>query len=148
MSPSSGLDRAAIGRLIPHQGAMCLLARVEEWTPTSIRCSAVSHADLGNPLRREGRLSALCGIEYGLQAMAVHGALVGGAAPQPAGFLSSLRGVRAADRDLATIASPLRVEAELLLRQERGFIYRFSLAGDGEPLLAGQAAIMFPRAAA
>jgi predicted hotdog family 3-hydroxylacyl-ACP dehydratase len=146
-SPSSSLDRAAIARLIPHQGAMCLLARVEEWTPTAIRCSAVSHADAGNPLRRESRLSALCGIEYGLQAMAVHGALVDGAAPQPTGFLSSLRGVRVTDRDLAAIEAPLRIEAELLLRQERGFIYRFSVASDGEALVAGQAAIIIPRGA-
>ena len=30
----------------------------------------------GNPLRRAGRLAAVCGIEYGLQAAALHGALL------------------------------------------------------------------------
>ena len=143
-SPSSRLDRAAIARLIPHKDAMCLLERVEGWTATTIRCRAVSHRDPDNPLRRAGRLHPLCGIEYGLQAMALHGALVDGQTPQRIGYLSSLRSFRIAGDDLSAVATPLRVEAELLLRESRGFIYSFSVAGDRE-FVAGQASIMIPR---
>jgi predicted hotdog family 3-hydroxylacyl-ACP dehydratase len=131
--------------MVPHGGAMCLLERVEEWTATTIRCSALSHTHAGNPLRRSGRLAAICGIEYGLQAMAVHGALAGGAAAEPAGYLSSLRDVRIADCDLSAIGAPLSIEAELLLRQESGHIYRFSVSHAGGSLVTGQAAIMLPQ---
>ncbi|MGH7122490.1 MAG: phosphotransferase, partial [Acetobacteraceae bacterium] len=77
--------------MIPHAGAMCLLDHVTEWSATGIRAVARSHLDPVNPLRRNGRLSAICGSEYALQAAALHGALVGGGRPQPAGRLVALR---------------------------------------------------------
>ncbi len=79
-----------IAALIPHAGSMCLLASVTRWTQDAIECQATSHLDANNPLRRNGRLAALCGIEYALQAAALHGALRGGA-PQPPGYLAALR---------------------------------------------------------
>ncbi len=66
-----------IGALLPHAGAMILLDRVEEWNGDSIVCTASSHRREDNPLRREGRLSSLCGIEYGAQAAAIHATLSG-----------------------------------------------------------------------
>ncbi|HUU72054.1 MAG TPA: hydroxymyristoyl-ACP dehydratase [Burkholderiales bacterium] len=83
MSESSRMN-AVIGAsrirdLIPHAGAMCLLERVIEYDDASICCEARSHLDVDNPLRHNGRLSTLCGIEYAGQAMALHGALRAGA---------------------------------------------------------------------
>lgn len=83
MSESSRMN-AVIGasrirELIPHAGAMCLLERVIEYDDASICCEARSHLDVDNPLRHNGRLSTLCGIEYAGQAMALHGALRAGA---------------------------------------------------------------------
>jgi len=74
------LSRERIERLLPHRGAMCLLDEVIEWAPRSIRCAASSHRDPGNPLRGPLGLSSMAGIEYGAQAMALHGALSAGAA--------------------------------------------------------------------
>jgi predicted hotdog family 3-hydroxylacyl-ACP dehydratase len=94
-------------------------------------------------LRRGGRLDAICGIEYGLQTMAVHGALLDGTPHRP-GFLSSLRNIEIVECDLATLAAPLQVEADLLLRESRGLIYRFSVSANGTRYISGQASIMIP----
>lgn len=143
------LDRAAIAGLVPHSGAMCLLDRALAWDAEGIHCEADGHRDPGNPLRRGGHLPAVCGVEYALQAMALHGALAAGGAAQPAGYLSSLRDVSlggAAER-LDTVAGPLGVRARALAAEAGGFIYRFEVEGEGRILLAGRAAIILPRRA-
>jgi predicted hotdog family 3-hydroxylacyl-ACP dehydratase len=141
------LDHAAIARLVPHQGAMCLLDRALDWTAERITCEAVAHAAPDNPLRRDGMLPAVCGLEFALQAMALHGALTA-AAPQPAGFVSSLREVQFGAARLDTVPGRLRITAEALIAEARGFIYRFEVAGDGAVLLSGQAAVILPEPAA
>ena len=72
------LSREAIASLIPHKGASVLLDRVVAWSAGEIVAETRSHLEAGNPLRREGRLEMVCGIEYGLQAAALHGALLNG----------------------------------------------------------------------
>jgi len=142
------IGRAAIARLVPHQGAMCLLDRALAWDAGRILCEADSHAAADNPLRRDGLLPAVCGLEFALQAMALHGALTSAAGRQPAGFVSSLRDVRLEAERLDTIAGPLRITAEALIAEARGFIYRFDISGEGRSLLGGQAAIILPEGAA
>ena len=141
------LDRAAIARLIPPQGRMCLLDRVESWDAESIRCTSGAHRDPANPLRRNGRLAGVCTIEFGLQAAALHGALAAGG-PRPPGFVTSLRDVeiRAAFAD--HLPDPLTIEATLLAAERRGCIYRFAVRAGDERVSAGQAAIMIPEAPA
>jgi predicted hotdog family 3-hydroxylacyl-ACP dehydratase len=141
------LDHRAIAALVPHAGNMCLLDRAEHWDADRIRCTARSHADAANPLRRNGHLPAICGVEYALQAMALHGALTGGDEPQPAGFLASLRGVDLAVDRLDDRPVPLVVEAVAVAREARSFIYAFTLAAGGQVLLSGQAAVILPAAA-
>ncbi|NOG69906.1 hydroxymyristoyl-ACP dehydratase [Roseicella sp. DB1501] len=150
--PNPVLDAAAIARLVPHAGAMCLLDRVLAWDAARIRCETERHAALSNPLRRDGRLPAVCGLEFALQAMALHGALteggmMGGARPQRAGFLSSLREVALAVERLDDIPGPLTIAAEALAAETRGFIYRFEVATGDAVLLAGQAAVILPEGA-
>ncbi len=143
LTPPFGRD--AIARLVPHAGAMCLLDRALSWDAESIACEADGHRDPGNPLRRDGRLPAICGVEYALQAMALHGALTAGGAAQPAGYLSSLRDVSIGAERLDAVAGPLAVRARALAAEARGFIYRFEVEGGGRTLLMGQAAIILPR---
>jgi predicted hotdog family 3-hydroxylacyl-ACP dehydratase len=142
--PPLSLDRAAVRCLVPHQGAMCLLDAIAAWDDTRIAALALSHRDPRNPLRRAGALPAICGVEYALQAMAAHGALRAAGRPQPAGFLSSLRGVEIAVERLDDLPGPLLVTAEALAAEARGFIYRFAVEGGGRRLLSGQAAIILP----
>jgi predicted hotdog family 3-hydroxylacyl-ACP dehydratase len=140
------LDRPGIAALIPHQGAMCLLDAVTAWDQSGIACQARSHLEPGNPLRQDGRLGAACGIEYGLQAAALHGALRSGAS-QPAGFLASLRGVTLhVDRLDNPVFGVLQITARSEGSDASGQAYAFRLAAEsGETLVEGRCLIALPR---
>ncbi|MDJ0389540.1 phosphotransferase [Roseomonas sp. E05] len=140
------LDHMAIAARVPHAGTMCLLDRAEHWDDGSILCHAVSHRDPANPLRRAGQLPAVAGVEYALQAMALHGALTGSGDSQPAGYLASLRGVVLAVARLDDQRADLRVSATAVAREARSFIYAFEVAAAGRVLLSGQAAVILPEA--
>lgn len=119
---------------------MVLLDRVTAWDETHITGTSQSHRNPNNPLRRQGVLCAVCGIEYAAQAMALHGALVAGTASRP-GVLASLRSVKLHVPRLDDIAEDLTITAESLLGRSDSFIYRFSLRGAGVLLLEGQASV-------
>lgn len=162
------LTRRQILELIPHQGTMCLLDDVAAWSAADIACVASSHLAPDNPLRRRGRLSAICGVEYGLQAAALHGRLLHGApargapvsavsaaggplagAPAP-GFLAALRDVTLHVAHLDDQAfGALRVTARAEIDAPSGAIYRFAVASEaGTPLVEGRGTIAFATAAA
>ena len=137
------LDRAAIDNLLPHAGRMCLLDRVLNWDTSSIRCRAVSHRDVDNPLREGGGLAMLVGIEYAAQAAAVHGGLLSGATKPRSGVLASLRNVITARDWLHEIAGEILVETILLHRDPAGGIFDFALFAGAERVLSGQFTLMF-----
>jgi len=134
--------------LIPHDGSMCLLATVEEWDDKRIVCTASSHRDGDNPLRSNGQLSAINGVEYAAQAMAVHGGLLARERGEtnPPGFLAALRDVALHVERLDSIEAPLRVEAEELMRSGGSFIYQFKVEANDEPLLDGRLTVMVQEA--
>jgi predicted hotdog family 3-hydroxylacyl-ACP dehydratase len=137
------LGRARIAALIPHHGAMCLLDQVVRWNAREILCGSRTHLEPGNPLRRAGTLGMVCGIEYGLQAAALHGALRDGAR-QPPGYLAGLRDVtiEAGRLDDAALGT-LEVAAMLELNDRSGMIYGFRLASEtGRVLVEGRATIV------
>jgi predicted hotdog family 3-hydroxylacyl-ACP dehydratase len=136
------LNRDGIRRLIPHDGTMCLLERVLAWSPDAITCASRSHGEADNPLRRDGRVGAVCGIEYGLQAMAVHGALRADAR-QPVGYLVRLGDVALGVDFLDQLGAELFVRAELMQSLPGGYGYAFALMGatDGAPMIHGRATI-------
>ncbi|RYY94738.1 MAG: 3-hydroxylacyl-ACP dehydratase, partial [Comamonadaceae bacterium] len=138
------LSHDDIARRIPHQGTMCLLERVVDWTPDAIRCEADSHRASGNPLRAYDRLGIACGIEYAAQAMAVHGSLVAEQAASPsvprAGYLASVRGVELHARRLDDVEGPLLVNATRLLGDGNHIVYSFEVASQSGPLISGRAA--------
>lgn len=146
MLTSLPATRAAIAALIPHQGAMCLLERVERLDADGILCASATHRDDANPLRRDGLLPAIAGVEYAAQAMALHGALSDGEA-QPVGFLSALRGLRLAVERLDDITGLLAIAATVEARERRGMIYSFTVSDGGRRLLEGQAVVVLPERA-
>jgi predicted hotdog family 3-hydroxylacyl-ACP dehydratase len=104
----------------------------------------VSHRDAAHPLREDGILPAVCGIEYAAQAMAVHGALAGNAA----GDQHARRGMLAAARDvvfhverLDDIADDLVVSARKLVAEDGWLLYEFVLQAGAKELVRGRAAV-------
>lgn len=135
------LGRDWLEQHLPHRGAMCLLDGVLEWDERHVVCRASSHRDAANPLRVGQQLPATCGIEYGAQAMAVHGALLSGGRLRP-GLLASVRGVSLHAARLDDVQGLLRVTAERLSGEDDHILYRFSVACDAGELLGGRAAVV------
>lgn len=140
---SPPLPHEWIAAHVPHAGAMCLLDEVVAWDDERIRCTATSHRDPRNPLRANGRLAAVCGIEYAAQTMAVHGAVLGAARARPrVGFLASVRNVEAHVERLDDIAGPLTIDAEHVSGDGNNILYRFTICCEARVLLSGRAAVM------
>lgn len=138
------LDRDWIAAHLPHRGAMCLLDGVLDWDERGVRCRASSHRDIGNPLRVAQRLPAACGIEYGAQAMAVHGGVIArarGGRARP-GLLVALRGVELHVARLDDLPGPIQCEAEVLVAGDDGWQYRFTVRHGGALLAEGRAAVV------
>jgi predicted hotdog family 3-hydroxylacyl-ACP dehydratase len=135
-----------IPALVPHAGAMVLLDRVEAWDGEGILCRTLSHMDIANPLRRQGRLGACCGLEYALQAAALHGALIAGGVAQRAGYAAALRAVTLhVDRLDDPKFGELRVTARLEREEGHGVIYALEVqTAAGAALLSGRAVIALP----
>jgi predicted hotdog family 3-hydroxylacyl-ACP dehydratase len=131
------LDHAAIAARIPHAGAMCLLHEVVAWDAASIECRARSHRDPANPLRSREQLAAVHGVEYAAQAMALHGALLGGegAPASRPGYIGAVRALELHARRLDDIADDLAIHAERLAGDESHALYAFNIRA-GERLLA------------
>jgi predicted hotdog family 3-hydroxylacyl-ACP dehydratase len=127
---------------------MCLLEGVEAWDESSIVCIASSHRDADNPLRCADGLSALQGLEYGAQAMAVHGGLLlreqGEAMSE--GYLAAVKNVMLHVDWLHDIELPLHVRAERLLAQGGQFLYEFSMLAGNTVIIEARATVM-PRPA-
>ena len=132
-----------IRALVPHQGPMCLLDEVMHYDERAIACRATSHQSAGNPLRHEGRLPALAGIEYAAQALAAHCALV---EPAPArasdGVLAGVRALSLHVDRLDGIEHALEVKAERLIVEGSRLLYRFAIEADGRELLSGRVAVV------
>jgi predicted hotdog family 3-hydroxylacyl-ACP dehydratase len=138
------LDHAGIAALIPHQGAMCLLDRLEHCDEARIVCVAGSHRDPTHPLRTASGLLAPCAIEYAAQAMALHGALLGRAAGTPArpGYLASVRGVRLHRPRLDDLEGELCIEARREAGNARQVLYGFTVTHAGAAIAEGRAAVV------
>lgn len=137
------MGQAEIRALIPHADDMCLLAGVTRWDATHISCLAQSHRNAGNPLARNGKVGALCGIEFAAQAMAVHGGLTGLVGQRPrAGLLVSVRDVVAQVEYLSDYSEDMQVEAEQLMAEQSSVCYRFTLHAGATELLRGRATVV------
>jgi predicted hotdog family 3-hydroxylacyl-ACP dehydratase len=138
------INKAEIRTLIPHSGLMCLLDEVTEWDDRSITCISNTHRDPANPLRRDGRLSAVHAFEYGAQAAAVHGGLrarsVGAIAPP--GYLAALRDARVNVAFLDDIDSPLQISASRLFGDKANTVYECRVTAGDVLLASGRITIM------
>ena len=136
---------APLDALLPHVGAMRMIDEVVRWGEEDIECVARSHHDAANPMRIDGTLPAACGLEYGAQAMAIHGALVAGRDAKPrVGLLVAAHELAWRVRRLDTVAGDLTVRARRLLGSAQQVAYEFDVldAPAGRPLVSGRASVM------
>jgi predicted hotdog family 3-hydroxylacyl-ACP dehydratase len=136
------LGRDAIARLVPHQGAMCLLEEVLEWDETTIACRASSHRDPSHPLRSRGALSAIVGIEYAAQAVAVHGGLTDNSQKPRIGYLAGLRELVFRTERLDLEPGDLTVRATKVAAEGGRLLYDFRIEGGGRELLKGRLSVV------
>jgi predicted hotdog family 3-hydroxylacyl-ACP dehydratase len=138
------INKAEIRTLIPHSGLMCLLDEVTQWDDRTITCISNTHRDPANPLRRDGRLSAVHAFEYGAQAAAVHGGLRArsvGAIASP-GYLAALRDARVHVASLDDIDSPLQISASRLFGDKANTVYECRVIAGDVLLASGRITIM------
>jgi predicted hotdog family 3-hydroxylacyl-ACP dehydratase len=126
---------------LPHRGTMNLLEEIVSWDAQGLKARATGHRDVKHPLRRGDELPIACGIEYGAQAVAAHGALVAQGAAG-AGFLASVRSVSFHATRLDDLPGDLDISVEQLGGGQAGMLYRFSVASGGQALVEGRLAIM------
>lgn len=138
------IGRDELATLIPHQGRMCLLDSVEQWSEGQIECRTDSHRDPRNPLRHDGALAAVHLAEYGAQAMAIHGGLMeraAGGAARP-GLLVTLRDLTLATARIDDVGAPLEVRACRLLANADGWLYSFEVDAAGRRLASGRIGVI------
>ena len=137
------ITKAVFCRLIPHHGSMCLLDRVEQWDDTSLVCTTASHRDTANPLRKDDRLDAICGLEYAAQAMAVHVGLLeqGKDRRLTVGYLGAVKNLMLRVTRLDDVKGDLTVQATRLVGEAGSFIYAFQVLVERQALLDGRASI-------
>ena len=136
------LSEQEICRLLPHAGDMCLLSAVESWDEDKISCRAISQTDQKNPLRHNGEISAISGVEYAAQAMGVHGALLDTSADTPTlAYLAALRGVKLHNDSLHQYPE-ITISCHRLGGDQQGFIYTFEIKAGDTLILEGRATVM------
>ncbi len=138
------LNASQIAMLIPHHGDMCLLSEVLHYDVISIHCRADTHYLPNNPLRENGILRTVCGVEYAAQAMAVHGALLATQRSNHprSGRLASVRSAEFFASRLDDIHDDLHIYATQLMGDEHSMIYEFSVTAQTKLLLRGKATVV------
>ncbi len=137
------MTKAALCRLIPHHGTMCLLDTVERWDDTTLVCTTASHRDAMNPLRRDNQLEAVCGLEYAAQAMAVHVGLLEQRKGRRLGmgYLGAVKNLTLQTTRLDDVKGDLTVQVTRLVGEVGSFIYTFRVSIERQELLDGRASI-------
>ena len=134
-----------VRELVPHQGAMCLLEEVMAWDESAIACRATSHRDPSNPLRSAEGLSAIMGVEYAAQAVAVHGSLNNKSQKPRVGYLAGLRDVACFVERLDTEPGDLTVRATKVAAEGGRLLYDFRIDAGGRELLKGRLSVVLSK---
>lgn len=138
-------NNAELCELIPHSGKMCLIDSVEKWDDESIMCTTQTHLKHDNPLLSNGILPVSALIEYGAQAMAIHGALIAGKSGEKMqkGYLAALKDVNFFENlEVNNITSPLMIKATRKFASQGNMIYEFLITSESDNLISGRATVV------
>lgn len=135
---------SSFSQLLPHHGSMCLLEKIVAWDRQQILGSSQSHRNPLNPLRKNDKLSAIHALEYGMQAIAIHGGLLHPGQTTTLSYLAALREVKLYVTRLDTIDPPLDIEAHCLLNQGDNSIYSLKVSSLNKIIVTAQVTIIKP----
>ena len=138
-----------IESLLPHAGRMRLIDRVVWFDEHRVVCESDSHRAVDHPLAFDQALPIACGLEYGAQAMAIHGSLLASSsgASEPGvghGYLVAASDLRWTTERLDRCEGALVIEAVSELRTDRHVAYRFELKAGGRCVMTGRASVLLP----
>ena len=136
LAANESLDHQQIADCLPHSGRMCLLQKIVQADQASLTALADSHLLANNPLRINGRIASVNGIEYAAQAMAVHGALL--AETVKPGYIATVRNIEVKQSFLPENGQPLIIHVQQLMSDDNGFTYQFAIHCDEEIILSGR----------
>jgi predicted hotdog family 3-hydroxylacyl-ACP dehydratase len=133
-----------ISELLPHRGTARLLERLLHFSDAQILVATATHRSPDNPLLHAGRLASVHLVEYGAQAMALHGALrtiESGGSPRSA-LLVSVRDFRCSLDYVDQLTFDLEVSARELLSNAASWQYTFEVSHAGVTIASGRVAAM------
>jgi len=138
------MEHDEICKLIPHAGDMCLLDTVKSWDEKNIVCTSNTHKKADNPLRNNNGLPMLSLLEYGAQAVAVHGCLFAKNENviMEEGYLAALRDVRVVQGWLSDVVDELEVGAERIYADAGNMIYTMTVQAGNKILLSARATVV------
>ena len=144
------LNHQEIERRLPHAGSMCLLDEIIQADETTLTAQAFSYRDADNPLRVNGKIAMVNGVEYAAQAMAVHGSLVlekkqaGSKAELKSsqGYIATVRNIELnspyfPEADPSSSAA-LLIKVKQLMTDQNGFTYQFDIHYEQQLLISGR----------
>ncbi|SMM99129.1 3-hydroxydecanoyl-[ACP] dehydratase [uncultured Candidatus Thioglobus sp.] len=136
-------NNAELCDLIPHAGKMCLIDSIKKWDEDTIICTTKTHQNSDNPLLSNGILPVSALIEYGAQAMAIHGALLTKKSDKimQKGYLAALKNVKFENIDISNM-SVLTIKATKKMSMNGNMIYDFSVFLRNDRLIAGRATVI------
>lgn len=150
------LNEATIRQLLPHQGDMCLIDGLSQWSPDQAICQSSAHLRSSHPLSDDDRLGSATLIEVAAQAMALHGALLAGAgaddlnessgAPDKHGVLAGVRKVTLDGANIAAVSGPLSIRVMLTSGDANTALYEFVVSAGERSLATGRATVLFASA--
>ncbi len=142
------LDDIDIETLIPHSGGMCLLEKIISYSSEEMICQTTSHLSDKNPLKENGSLSKMHLIEYGAQAVAVHGGLIekifSSDAEPKLGYIAVLKSIKWGGGDFQTPL--LEGKALLITENEASKLYEFEVRdAEQQSVCTGRVMVVHPQ---
>lgn len=149
----STLNSQEIEQHLPHAGKMSLLDKVCHADSSWLSATATSHLNGDNPLRFNGKLASINGIEYAAQAMAIHGFLLseekqaGSLSNEKkedsiqAGYIATVRNIEIYTPFFPQSESVIMIEVNQLMSDKNGFTYQFHISCEKKALISGKITI-------
>lgn len=132
-----------IETLLPHAGQMLLVEQVISYDSSRIVCSTHTHRAPDHPMAVDGLLASACGLEYGAQTIAIHGALTASHAAKPRmGYLVAVHDLAWTVPRLDTVEHSLIIEAERQFASDTMVSYSFTIHAQAQLIMSGRANIV------